>query len=36
MRGEVLGPDAKSQVSVEYEGKVKRIDQVVVSTQHRR
>ena len=30
-----LGPDAKSQVSVEYEGtKVKRIDQVVVSTQH--
>ena len=35
MRGDVLGPDAKSQVSVEYEGgKVKRIDQVVVSTQH--
>ena len=31
-----LGPDAKSQVSVEYEGgKVKRIDQIVVSTQHR-
>ncbi len=30
-----LGPDAKSQVSVEYEGgKVKRIDQVVVSQQH--
>ena len=30
-----LGPDAKSQVSVEYEGGVpKRIDQVVVSTQH--
>jgi S-adenosylmethionine synthetase len=33
---EYLGPDAKSQVSVEYEGsEVKRIDQVVVSTQHR-
>jgi S-adenosylmethionine synthetase len=32
---DVLGPDAKSQVSVEYEGgRVKRIDQVVVSTQH--
>lgn len=32
---EYLGPDAKSQVSVEYEGgKVKRIDQVVVSQQH--
>ena len=32
---EYLGPDAKSQVSVEYDGgKVKRIDQVVVSTQH--
>lgn len=31
----ILGPDAKSQVSVEYEGdKVKRIDSVVVSTQH--
>jgi S-adenosylmethionine synthetase len=31
-----LGPDAKSQVSVEYEGgRVKRIDQVVVSQQHR-
>ena len=30
-----LGPDAKSQVSVEYEGgRVKRIDQVVVSQQH--
>jgi len=30
-----LKPDAKSQVSVEYEGgKVKRIDQIVVSTQH--
>ena len=35
MRGDVLGPDAKSQVSVEYEGgQVKRIDQVVISTQH--
>ena len=34
-RGEHLGPDAKSQVSVEYDGdRVKRIDQVVVSTQH--
>ena len=38
-RGSVLGPDAKSQVSVEYygarrDGIVKRIDQVVVSTQH--
>lgn len=34
-RGDVLGPDAKSQVSVQYEGgRVKRIDQVVVSTQH--
>ena len=31
-----LGPDAKSQVSVQYEGgKVKRIDQVVVSQQHK-
>lgn len=31
----ILGPDAKSQVSVEYEdNKVKRIDQVVISTQH--
>src|SRR6056300_147056 len=30
-----LGPDAKSQVSVQYEGgRVKRIDQVVVSQQH--
>lgn len=30
-----LRPDAKSQVSVQYEGgKVKRVDQVVVSTQH--
>ena len=38
-RGSILGPDAKSQVSVEYngarrDGVVKRIDQVVVSTQH--
>ena len=32
---DILGPDAKSQVSVEYEdSKVKRIDQVVISTQH--
>jgi S-adenosylmethionine synthetase len=32
---EVLGPDAKSQISVEYkDGKVARIDQVVISTQH--
>lgn len=32
----VLRPDAKSQVSIEYdkEGKVKRIDTIVVSTQH--
>ena len=31
----ILGPDAKSQVSVQYEGGVvTRIDQVVVSTQH--
>lgn len=31
----VLGPDAKAQVSVEYDGgKVKRIDQIVVSQQH--
>jgi S-adenosylmethionine synthetase len=34
-RGITLLPDAKSQVSVEYEGgRVKRIDQVVISTQH--
>jgi S-adenosylmethionine synthetase len=32
---DVLGPDAKSQVSVEYVGgNVKRIDQIVISTQH--
>jgi S-adenosylmethionine synthetase len=31
----ILGPDAKSQVSVQYEGgKPTRIDQVVISTQH--
>ena len=31
----VLGPDAKTQVSVEYiDNKVSRIDQVVISTQH--
>ena len=35
VRGDVLGPDAKSQVSVQYEGgSVTRIDQVVISTQH--
>ena len=35
IRGNVLGPDAKSQVSVQYDGgRVKRIDQVVISTQH--
>ena len=35
LAGSILGPDAKSQVSVQYEGSiVKRIDQVVVSTQH--
>jgi S-adenosylmethionine synthetase len=38
-RGAILGPDAKSQVSVEYygarrDGVIKRIDQVVISTQH--
>jgi S-adenosylmethionine synthetase len=34
-RGATLLPDAKSQVSVEYEGgRVKRIDQIVISTQH--
>ena len=32
---DILGPDAKAQVSVEYEGgAVKRIDQIVISTQH--
>jgi len=31
----ILGPDAKSQVSVQYDGgRVQRIDQVVISTQH--
>jgi S-adenosylmethionine synthetase len=39
LQGDVLGPDAKSQVSVEYngarrEGIIKRIDQIVISTQH--
>ena len=39
LQGNVLGPDAKSQVSVEYngarrEGIIKRIDQIVISTQH--
>ena len=39
LRGNILGPDAKSQVSVEYngarrEGIIKRIDQIVISTQH--
>lgn len=35
LQGNVLGPDAKSQVSVQYEGGlVKRIDQIVISTQH--
>ena len=30
-----LGPDAKSQVSIEYQGhKPKRVDQIVISTQH--
>ena len=38
-RGSILGPDAKSQISVEYEGArregvIKRIDQIVISTQH--
>lgn len=38
-RGEFLGPDAKAQVSVEYngnknDGNIARIDQVVISTQH--
>ena len=31
----ILGPDAKSQVSMQYEGGiVKRVDQIVISTQH--
>lgn len=39
-QSDVLGPDAKSQVSVEYagpnqQGMVKRIDQIVISTQHK-
>jgi len=38
-RGSILGPDAKSQVSVQYngarrDGVIKRIDQIVISTQH--
>ena len=34
-RKDVLGPDAKAQVSVQYDGgKVKRIDQIVISQQH--
>ena len=34
-RQHVLGPDDKSQVSVQYDGgRVQRIDQVVISTQH--
>ncbi len=34
-RQHVLGPDAKSQVSIQYEGgKPKRVDQVVISSQH--
>jgi len=35
LTGTILGPDAKSQVSVQYEGgNPIRIDQVVISTQH--
>ena len=39
-RGDILGPDAKSQISVEYDGArrdgaIKRIAQIVISTQHR-
>ena len=34
-RNDVLGPDSKSQVSIQYEGGMpKRIDQVVISSQH--
>lgn len=38
-QSQILGPDAKAQVSVEYngprrDGNIKRIDQVVISTQH--
>lgn len=39
-RGDILGPDAKSQISVEYDGArrdgtINRIAQIVISTQHR-
>jgi S-adenosylmethionine synthetase len=35
LQGDVLGPDAKSQVSVQYVGGIAtRVDQIVVSTQH--
>ena len=31
----ILGPDAKSQISIQYEGGIaKRVDQIVISTQH--
>jgi S-adenosylmethionine synthetase len=31
----ILGPDAKSQISIQYEGSIaKRVDQIVISTQH--